>query len=394
MNRHFARIWLGQSASQLGDAVVEVTLPVWVGMLTGSPGLVAGVAAAEILPSLLAGPFAGALADRLNPRKTMVACDLVRAALVLSLLFAPAALLVPCVYVVGFLVALVGLLFNPAKNVAILSVARRGQVGRAIALSRTTESAALVLGPALGSGVLLALGPSAGLVFDAFTFLVGAAAVASARVPSRPSGNEAHSASAPAHEPMLRQIAEGVRVVARSVDLLVALAVSSVVYLVGVVWFSVDIFFVESSLDAPKESVGTLWAASGVGGLLGGLAAVAAEEMFSTRTVLRVGLAVKGVAVVWYALSTHFAPAMAAAFVSGLGGSLIAVGVGAVMMLRSPPAALGRVTALFETSGQLSGLAALALIGLLQGFLRPWHVLLICGVLVLAALLGTIVRSR
>jgi MFS family permease len=97
--------------------MVEVTLPVWVGMLTGSPGHVAGVAAAEILPSLLAGPFAGALADRLDARKAMIVCDLVRAVLVLSLLLAPVSLLVPCVYAVGFLVALVGLLFNPAKNV-------------------------------------------------------------------------------------------------------------------------------------------------------------------------------------------------------------------------------------------------------------------------------------
>lgn len=97
--------------------MVEVTLPVWVGMLTGSPGHVAGVAAAEIPPSLLADPFAGALADRLDARKAMIVCDPVRAVLVLSLLLAPVSLLVPRVYAIGFLVALVGLLFNPAKNV-------------------------------------------------------------------------------------------------------------------------------------------------------------------------------------------------------------------------------------------------------------------------------------
>lgn len=245
-----------------------MTLPVWVGMLTGSPGHVAGVAAAEILPSLLAGPFAGALADRLDARKAMVACDLVRATLVLSLLFVPVSLLVPCVYAVGFLVALVGLLFSPAKNVAVLSVVGPEQAGRALALSRATESAALVLGPALGSAVLLAFGPAAGLVFDALTFVAGAGAVASATVPRpRPVPGNGSVASSP--RGLLAEVGEGIRIVRRDADLLATLAAGSVVYLAGVVWFSVDVFFVETALGAAKESVGVLGPPPGRAGCSG-----------------------------------------------------------------------------------------------------------------------------
>ncbi len=371
---------------------MEVTLPVWVGMLTGSPAHVAGVAAAEILPSLLAGPFAGALADRLDARRAMIACDLARATLVLSLLFAPVSLLVPCVYAVGFLMALVGLLFNPAKNVAVRSVVGPERVGRALALSRTTESAALVLGPAVGSAVLLALGPSAGIAFDALTFLAGAMAIASARVPRRRSVLPEDSAVATPRR-LVGEVAEGVRVVLRDADLLAALAAGSTVYLAGVVWFSVDVFFVEESLGAPKESVGLLWAASGAGGLLGGLVAVAAGRSLPPRRMLPLGLAVKGVAVTWYALSSNYGWALAAACVSGFGGSLVSVAVGAVMMLRSPPAVLGRVSALFEASGQLSALVALLLLGLQQDLLSPARILLICGFLVLASFFGTTLRS-
>ena len=211
MNRPFVRIWLGQSASQLGDAVVEVTLPVWVGMLTGSPGHVAGVAAAEILPSLLAGPFAGAL----------------------------------------------------------------------------------VLGPALGSAVLLAFGPAAGLVFDALTFVAGAGAVASATVPRPLTGDS--SAVSPVRG-LVAEVGEGIRVVRRDADLLATLAAGSVVYLANVVWFSVDVFFVEAALGVPKESVGALWAGSGAGGLLGGLAALAVLRRVSWKALLPAGLAVKGAA--------------------------------------------------------------------------------------------------
>jgi hypothetical protein len=76
----FSFLWLGQAVSQLGDAVIEVTLPVRVGLLTGSPSQVAGVAATATLPALLAGPFAGVLADRWDPRKTMIACAVADAA--------------------------------------------------------------------------------------------------------------------------------------------------------------------------------------------------------------------------------------------------------------------------------------------------------------------------
>ena len=391
MNRHFVRLWLGQSISQLGDAVIEVTLPVWIGMLTGSPGHVAGVAAAEILPSLLVGPFAGALADRFDARKAMIVCDLVRAALVLSLLpaslLAPASVLIPCVYAVGFLVAFVGLLFNPAKNVAVRSVVGSEQVGRALALSRSTESAALVLGPALGAAVLLAFGPAAGLVFDALSFVVGAGAVASATVP-RPRYLPGDSGVGSPVRGLVAEVGEGFRIVRRDADLLAALAAGSVAYLVGHVWFSVDVFFVEDSLGAPKESVGALWAASGAGGLLGALVALAAEKRSSWEVVLPVGLAVDGAAMVWYALSTDYAWAMAAACVCGLGGSLVAVALGSAMMLRSPPAALGRVSALFEAAGQLSALVALLAVGLVQALVSPSGILLACGLLVSVSSLG------
>ena len=76
LNRHFASLWFGQSISQLGDAIIEVTLPIWVSLLTNDPTQVALIAATEVLPALCFGPFAGTYADRWNPRTTMIVCDL------------------------------------------------------------------------------------------------------------------------------------------------------------------------------------------------------------------------------------------------------------------------------------------------------------------------------
>ena len=126
--------------------------------------------------------------------------------------------------------------------------------------------------------------------------------------------------------------------------------------------------------------------------MLGGLAALTAERRSPWKVVLPLGLAAKGTATVWYALSTDYAWAIAAACASGFGGSLAAIAVGSAMMLRSPPAALGRVSSLFEAAGQLGALGALPLMGLVQDLVSPPLILLVCGLVVLVQCLVTALR--
>ena len=100
LHRPFASLWLGQIVSQLGDALIEVTLPIWVGMLTNDPTHVALVAATEVLPTLFLGPLTGACADRWNPRTTMIVCDLLRGLLIGSLLLVSPSIRLVSLYVV------------------------------------------------------------------------------------------------------------------------------------------------------------------------------------------------------------------------------------------------------------------------------------------------------
>ncbi len=366
-------------------------MPVWVGLLTGSPSQVAGLAAAETLPALLAGPFAGVLADRWDPRKTMMACDVLRALLILSLLFAPASVLLPCIYIVGFSMSLVGLFFNPSKNLAIRSVIGDDQITRAQGLSRATESIALILGPVAGSGVLLVFGPAAGLAFDALTFCVGAIAVGLVRMPGRDGIGRSGSGLALLRR-LLMELRAGVRITLRSADLVTVLAVNMVVAVVGYVWFAVDIFFVEGSLRAPRESVGFLWTASGAGGLVGGLVVVSVAARLRQSRLLLAGLGVKGGALVWYSLMNSYAWALPAAFASGFGGALLSVAMGGMLMERAPQAVLGRVTALFETSAQAASIVAILSVGVLEDVLAPWQMLLASGLAVSAAFVGVALR--
>ena len=82
LGRNFDRLWSATALSNLADGMFQVALPLLALRITRSPAQIAGVLLAARLPWLVFALPAGALADRLDRRRTMVNADLVRAALV------------------------------------------------------------------------------------------------------------------------------------------------------------------------------------------------------------------------------------------------------------------------------------------------------------------------
>jgi len=79
--RNFGLFWAGESISGFGSAITTVALPlVAVSTLHASTGLVALLTAANWLPWLLIGLPAGTWVDRWPRRRTLLAADLVSAA--------------------------------------------------------------------------------------------------------------------------------------------------------------------------------------------------------------------------------------------------------------------------------------------------------------------------
>src|SRR5580698_5439739 len=86
----FRRLWIALSLSSLGDWLSIVALSALAPALTSGGTLakgsaVSGVWLATLLPALLFGPLAGAVADRLDRRLTMIVGDLIRGLLFLSI---------------------------------------------------------------------------------------------------------------------------------------------------------------------------------------------------------------------------------------------------------------------------------------------------------------------
>ncbi|MDP8909302.1 MAG: MFS transporter, partial [Chloroflexota bacterium] len=83
----YSPLWLAQLLSSFGDTLHYVAVVVLVYQLSGQGMAVAALVAAEVVPVLLLGPLAGVVIDRYSRKAVLIGADLLRAALVASLIW-------------------------------------------------------------------------------------------------------------------------------------------------------------------------------------------------------------------------------------------------------------------------------------------------------------------
>jgi len=114
----FFTIWGGQALSILGSQLVQFALIWYLTILTGSATALATAALVGMLPNIILGPFIGALVDRWNRRRVMLASDslVALATVALAILFALDLVQVWHIYVVMFIRALAGTFHSNAMS--------------------------------------------------------------------------------------------------------------------------------------------------------------------------------------------------------------------------------------------------------------------------------------
>jgi DHA3 family macrolide efflux protein-like MFS transporter len=195
-NRPFSIFLATQGLSNLGDSVRMVAVPLLVLQLTHAPLLIGAVALLETAPYFAFHLPMGALLDRIDRRKAMLAADVGRGALVLAIPLT--AWMHKPVVLVLFLVAaplsLLSSVFDAGGGAIVPSLVERESLGKAYALFEGAESLAWVAGPMVAGILAVTFGTASALVVDAVSFLASAAGLAAIRIgrvergPSAPVG--------------------------------------------------------------------------------------------------------------------------------------------------------------------------------------------------------------
>lgn len=177
--RALAPLLGAEIVSTTGTAMTALALPWLVLSTTGSPARAGFVAAAEWVPMALLGIPSGAIASRLGPLRTMMACDAARAPLValVPVLYwldaLPFALLLALAFLIGA--------FFPAHFASQRTILpsllgeETGVVTRGNVLLQAANRLPLVIGPALGGALIGLIGAPAVLLVDAGTYLISLA---------------------------------------------------------------------------------------------------------------------------------------------------------------------------------------------------------------------------
>lgn len=297
----FYKVFSAQTISSLGSSFTLFALPLLVYQLTGSAINLALVTAAEYLPYLLFGLFAGAAVDRMNRKWLMVAADGIQALVIASipLLALLDALSVWWIYAVGFISSSLWLVFNTAEFAALPSLVRKDDLAAANGRMQAGYAAASVTGPAL-AGFFASFAPIPTiLLFDALSFAVSAALVAAIRTPF--SANEQAGARNFRHE-----VAEGLRYVWRHPLLRNVAAMMALVNCVGYTVYAQLVLFAKDRLDASDFRVGLLYAVGSAGMIALALAAGPVRRHLPFGLATLGTIALGGGLIVLFSLTTSY----------------------------------------------------------------------------------------
>ncbi len=356
--RRLQLAWLG---SILGSGAYYVALAVYA-YAHGGAGAVALVGVLQMIPAALAAPFTATLADRFPRRLVMVGADVTRALLMgviaVTIGFGGQAWVVYAIITVS---SIAGTPFRPAQAALLPTLARTpSDLTAANVTSSTFESVGYFIGPAIGGFLLAATNAETVFALNAVSFVWSALLVVGIRAvepisTQKPSVEEEQQ---PTNDGALA----GFRIVRQSRDVRLLVTLYSGQTLVA---GALGVFVVVTALEllsGNAKTVGTLEAAIGAGGLVGGGVAVALAARRRLAADLALGLALFGAPFLAIAAWPRLAPAIVGLAILGIGNSLVDISAITLLQRIVPDEVLGRVLGLVQglLLGSLGVGAALA----------------------------------
>ncbi|WP_030274003.1 MFS transporter, partial [Streptomyces sp. NRRL B-24484] len=374
-NRNFALYYTGQSLSILGDAIVPVALAFAVLDLGRGAGALGLVLAAGIAPGVLLVLVGGVVADRIERRRLMVACDLVRfgsqAAQGVLLWTGHATLL--SLVLLQLVWGTAAAFFRPASTGLVAEWVESDRLQQANGLVGLSDNLAYTVGPAVAGVLIAVFSPGAALLADALTFAASAVALSLARPAVRTAATAAEASA-----PVLRGLAEGWQEFRSRTWLWSMVLWAATFHLLALP----SVLVLGPAVAKSDLGGASAWAAiaacSGLGAVVGGVIALRYRPRYLLRATF-VPLGLYGLQLVALALPARTAVVAAAALVGGVGVAMFNVYFYTALQQHIPLPVMSRVAS-YEWLGSIALLpVGQALVGPVAAATSVPGVLLVAG---------------
>ena len=375
------RVWFAQLISLIGDFLaVFAVISVVTYRMHGRPDQVTGVQIAYMLPLAVLGPLSGVFVDRWPLKRTLVASDLVRAALVLLLFVATS---MWQIYLVLCLLSCVSSFFAPAQSVTIRSHVPPHGLMSANALMQMAMMGTRVVGPAAAGALVAAFGPRICYAIDFASFLVSAAFISSVAIvravsPARAASEETTNSKVHA---VFHEMGEGMRFIVHHAAIsFVVMAMAAGMFVMGCFGPLIAVY-VRDWLHAEAGVFGMVSAMVGTGMMIGMPVVRRLSGKVASATLVLGGLAGIGLGALLLGAFTFVPTAMLGCFTLGFTFAGVIVPAQTLMQQETPPALVGRISSSMMSMVFFAQVAGLFLSAYLAKAFGVRAVFFLCAVL-------------
>jgi MFS family permease len=403
-NRNLLRLFFGEFVSGIGDWLYLVALLVIVYRESADPFLLGVIGGARIIPYVLLSVPAGVVVDRYDRRLVLIVTDIIRGLAMIGLAV-NTFLDGPVLLTVGLAIfaTCFAVFFRPSMGAYLPSLVRNeAELGPANSVHATLGEVTFIIGPAIAGLIIAATDLGWAFVINAVSFLAPvivlwtlpannpradkAAKAAAAAAEAATEGADGEAVKAPiAAEPA----GATARSILRPVAGLTVLEVVS-----GFLWGGLSValvIFAVEQLGAGEDATGYLWAAVGVGGVLGAIASSSIILRPNLGPVLLLGSVIlSGGFVLLGQVDTL--PLALVAMVIVASGALLAQIVGETVLQRVVPDEIrGRTLGSIQTLSTLTYAAGSFAVPILMTTVGAQLILTVGGIAILAAAIVTFV---
>jgi MFS family permease len=266
-HRDYRLYFAGNGVSFVGTWMHQIAAYWLVLELTGSPLAVGALALVQALPVTAFALLGGAIADRVDLRRMVIACETVLASLaaVLAVLALTGTIEPWHLYALGLAQGVALALDAPARHTLVFRIVGPDDLPNAVGLSSGLGTTARIVGPALGGIVVATAGAGVAFAANAVSYAIVIGAIAAMRITPAPT-------TAGAVTPVLAGVAETVRFAFGSRRVTIAFLA---VLLVSTFSFNFDVLLpllASRTLNEGPEVFGLIASVFGAGALCGALA--------------------------------------------------------------------------------------------------------------------------
>lgn len=352
--RPFRLLWVGQAISYFGDMMNTTGLAVMLYLVTREPSLVALGLIAKAAPTILFGLIAGPLVDRFNRQRLMIAADLLRAILTLTIPFLALNWL-PGVFITVFLIATASAFSNPAKQAILPNLVPGNLLVRANGLIASSEKTMELLGYSLAGLIAAVLSWLPLFLIDTATYIISALTLLGVY-------DDRH-AQRPKELHLRDDIIEGMQFIRRNATLRSTMGLTFMAVLFSGMTFPILVVMAYGPLRGDAFGYGLLEAGIGAGAVLGALAAARMMSRYQAGVMILIGVGGMGLANAVTGFSQNLWLALVVLFMGGILNTIYYVPLISVTQREAPDRIRGRVMSTRFLLVQLGLLCGMALAG-------------------------------